>query len=133
MTKQEISTFCVDQLAEILRLPKEQVDVNAKFTRLGLDSAMTVYLLMELEDRLDLELSPETFYDHPTVDALSAHIGEKVAARTQRAAARYFGLTDGLRLARLRPGTSRRDTGRRARAGLPHRPRRRRVRPHLPR
>ena len=88
MTKQEISTFCVDQLAEILRIPKEQVDVNAKFTRLGLDSAMTVYLLMELEDRLDLELSPETFYDHPTVDALSVHLADKVAARAQTAAAR---------------------------------------------
>ena len=88
MTKEEISTFCVDQLAEILRVPKEQVDVNAKFARLGLDSAMTVYLLMELEEKLDLELSPETFYDYPTVDALSAHVAEKVAARPQPAGAR---------------------------------------------
>ena len=81
MTKEEISTFCVDQLAEILRIPTDKVDVNTKFTRLGLDSAMTVYLLMELEDKLDLELSPETFYDHSTVDALSAHLAEKTAAR----------------------------------------------------
>ena len=88
MTKEEISSFCVDQLAEILRIPKEKVDVTAKFTRLGLDSAMTVYLLMELEDRLDLELSAETFYDHPTVDALSAHLVEKIAVRAQTAAAR---------------------------------------------
>ena len=88
MTREEISTFCVDQLAEILRIPKEQVDVNAKFTRLGLDSAMTVYLLMELEDRLNLELSPDTFYDHPTVDDLSAHLAEKVTARGQTAAVR---------------------------------------------
>ena len=55
--------------------------MNVKFTRLGLDSAMTVYLLMELEDRLDLELSPETFYDHPTIAELSAHLADKVAAR----------------------------------------------------
>jgi len=81
MTKQEISAFCVDQLAEILRIPKDTVDVNVKFTRLGLDSTMTVYLLMELEDRLDLELSPETFYDHPTIAELSAHLADKVAAR----------------------------------------------------
>ena len=81
MTKDEISAFCVDQLAEILRIAKDKVDVNSKFTRLGLDSAMTVYLLMELEDRLDLELSAETFYDHPTVMDLSAHLAEKLAAR----------------------------------------------------
>ena len=88
MTREEISKFCVDQLAEILRIPKEQVDVNAKFTRLGLDSAMTVYLLMELEDRLNLELSPDTFYDHPTVNDLSAHLAEKVTSRGQTAAVR---------------------------------------------
>ena len=81
MTKDEIAAFCVDQLAEILRIPKGKIDVNAKFARLGLDSAMTVYLLMEIEDRFSLELSPETFYDYPSVDALSAHLAEKLAVR----------------------------------------------------
>ena len=33
---------------------------------------MTVYLQMDLEDKLDHELSLDLFYDHPTVDALSA-------------------------------------------------------------
>ena len=84
MTKDEISAFCVEQLAEILRIPKDTIDVNAKFTRLGLDSAMTVYLLMELEDKLNLELSPETFHDHPTIEALSAHLAEKTAAQAAR-------------------------------------------------
>ena len=88
MTKEEISAFCVDQLAEILRIPRNTIDVNAKFARLGLDSAMTVYLLMELEDRFDLELSPETFYDHPTIDALSTHLAEKLGARAAPLAAR---------------------------------------------
>ena len=40
MTQDEIAAFCVDQLVDILRVPKESVDVNVKFTRLGLDSAM---------------------------------------------------------------------------------------------
>jgi acyl carrier protein len=87
MNSQEISAFCVDKLAEILRIAKDTIDVNAKFARLGLDSAMTVYLLMELEDRLDLELSAETFYDHPTVAELSAHLAGKLAARAAQPAA----------------------------------------------
>jgi acyl carrier protein len=86
MTKNEISAFCVDQLAEILRIPKDKIDVNAKFARLGLDSAMTVYLQMELEDRLDMEVAPDAFYDHPTVDALSARLAEKLAARADEPA-----------------------------------------------
>lgn len=83
MTKDDIAAFCVDQLAEILRIPKETIDVTAKFARLGLDSAMTVYLLMELEDRCGLELSPETFYDYPSVDSLSTHLAEKLAMRSE--------------------------------------------------
>ncbi|MGE3155398.1 MAG: acyl carrier protein [Xanthobacteraceae bacterium] len=80
MTKEQISAFCVDRLAGLLRVPKDSVDTAAKFSRLGLDSAMTVYLLMDLEEKLDLELSPEAFYDHPTVDALSAYLAGKRAA-----------------------------------------------------
>ena len=36
---------------------------------------------MDLEEKLDLELSPETFYDHPTVDNLSDYLAGKHAAR----------------------------------------------------
>jgi hypothetical protein len=35
----------------------------------------------DLEEKLDLELSPETFYDHPTVDNLSNYLAGKHAAR----------------------------------------------------
>lgn len=80
MTKDEISALCVDQLADILRIPKEQVDVNAQFTRLGLDSAMTIYLIMELEDRLNLELEREMLVDYPTIEALSAQLARHTDA-----------------------------------------------------
>jgi len=69
--------FCIDQLVDILRVPKESVDVNTKFTQLGLDSAMTIYLVMELEDKLNLELDHEMLADHPTIAELSAHLAEK--------------------------------------------------------
>jgi acyl carrier protein len=42
---------------------------------------MVVYVMMELEEKLDLELSTDDFYDHPTVDALSRYLAEKLAAR----------------------------------------------------
>ena len=81
MTKEQISAFCVNRIADLLRIPKEVVNTHTKFSRLGLDSATTVYLLMDLEEKLDLELSPETFYDHPTVDTLSNYLAGKHAAR----------------------------------------------------
>lgn len=79
MTREQISDFCVTALANILRTSKDRVDTGTKFSRLGLDSAMLVYLMMELEEKLDLELSTDDFYDYPTVEALSRFLADKRA------------------------------------------------------
>jgi acyl carrier protein len=81
MTHEEISGFCVDSLAKVLRVAKNRIKTDTKFNRLGLDSAMVVYVMMELEEKLGLELSTDDFYDYPTVDALSRYLAEKLAAR----------------------------------------------------
>jgi acyl carrier protein len=82
MTRQEISELCVASLANVLRISKDRIDTGTKFNRLGLDSAMVVYVMMELEEKLDLELSMDDFYDYPTVDELSRYLAEKRAARS---------------------------------------------------
>ena len=81
MTREQISEFCVASLANVLRLPKDRIETGTKFNRLGLDSAMVVYVMMELEEKLGLELSTDDFYDYPTVDVLSNYLCEKRAAR----------------------------------------------------
>ncbi len=82
MTQEQISEFCIVSLAKVLRIPKERVATDTKFKRLGLDSAMVVYVMMELEEKLDIELSPDDFYDHPTIDELSRYLAEKHATRS---------------------------------------------------
>ncbi len=42
---------------------------------------MVVYVMMELEEKLDIELTTDDFYDYPTVDELSAHLARRRAAR----------------------------------------------------
>jgi acyl carrier protein len=80
MTRDEISQLCVASLAKALRVKPETIDPKVKFNRLGLDSAMIVYVMMELEEKLDLELTTDDFYDHPTVDELSRHLADRRAA-----------------------------------------------------
>jgi acyl carrier protein len=82
MTQEQISEFCTVSLAKVLRMPKDRIKTDEKFKRLGLDSAMVVYVMMELEEKLGVELSPDDFYDHPTVDQLSRFLAEKHAARS---------------------------------------------------
>jgi acyl carrier protein len=82
MTREQISDFCIVSLAKALRIPKDRVQTGAKFNRLGLDSAMVVYVMMELEEQLGLELSMDDFYDYPTVDDLSRYLAEQYAKRS---------------------------------------------------
>jgi acyl carrier protein len=82
MTREQLSELCVISLANVLRIPKDTIEADAKFSRLGLDSAMVVYLMMELEEKLGLELSPDDFYDYPTVSDLSRYLAKKQAARS---------------------------------------------------
>jgi acyl carrier protein len=79
MTREQISEFCVASLANVLRVAKNTITTDAKFSRLGLDSAMIVYLMMELEEKLNLELSPDDFYDYPTVNDLSLYLLQRQA------------------------------------------------------
>ena len=79
MTVEQISELCVASLARVLRIPKDRVETDAKFNRLGLDSAMVVYVMMELEEKLGIELSMDDFYDYPTVHELSRYLAEKHA------------------------------------------------------
>jgi acyl carrier protein len=82
MTEQEISDFCVASLAHVLRVSKEHIETKTKFSRLGLDSAMIVYVMMELEEKLGFELTTDDFFDHPTVDELSRYLAKMRAARS---------------------------------------------------
>jgi acyl carrier protein len=82
MTREELSELCVISLANVLRIPKDTIEPDTKFSRLGLDSAMVVYLMMELEEKLGLELSSDNFYDYPTVSDLSRYLAKKQATRS---------------------------------------------------
>jgi acyl carrier protein len=82
MTQQEIADLCIASLANVLRIAKDRVKTDAKFSRLGLDSAMMVYVMLEIEEKLDLELSTDDFYDYPTIDDLSRYLAQRRAARS---------------------------------------------------
>ena len=72
-------------MANVLRVPRESVEADAVFNRLGLDSAMAVQLVVTLEEELDLQLLPDLVAEHPTIQKLSAELAELCAARPRRA------------------------------------------------
>jgi acyl carrier protein len=70
----EIADWCRAQLGQILGRPLEPSDADIKFARLGVDSAMSVHLMISLEELLDIDLSPEMFAEHPTITDLAKYL-----------------------------------------------------------
>jgi acyl carrier protein len=72
-----IRDWCVEYLARTLDLPDHIVDPEMTFARLGLDSANSVFLIVELEDWLGLELTPDLLFEHPTISELARHLATR--------------------------------------------------------
>jgi acyl carrier protein len=70
----EITAWCVAHLAKALRCHAEKIDPHTKFARLGVDSAMAVYLVAELEEWLGRELAPEVAFEYPTIAELAHYL-----------------------------------------------------------
>lgn len=71
--------YCRMLVAEMLECEPGQIDPNVRFGRLGLDSAMSVQLIVALEARLGIELSPDIVADYPTISRLVEYLARPKA------------------------------------------------------
>jgi len=78
-TEATIRDWCVQYLARTLELSDAQIEPSVTFTRLGLDSANSVYLIVELEEWLGLELTPDLLFEHPTISDLARYLAGRAA------------------------------------------------------
>jgi acyl carrier protein len=85
-SESEIREWCVAYLAKALKLAPERINPQAKFARLGLDSAASALLIADLEDWLGVELSAELIFEHETPAALAHYVAR--CCVTDQAAAR---------------------------------------------
>lgn len=69
-----IRRWCTDYVAKTLELPADRIDPQVKFARLGMDSAMSVFFLVELEHWLGVELASEIVFNHPTIAELARYV-----------------------------------------------------------
>ena len=73
-SKEEIQTWLVSYLSELLEIEPSEVDVAIPFDRYGLDSSAAVGMTGDLEEWLGSELDPTLMYDYPTIEALAEHL-----------------------------------------------------------
>lgn len=75
----QLITYCVHFVAELLERSPDEIDPNEKFSRIGFDSAMSVQLILALEERLQIELSPDLIESYPSIARLCAHLAQQNA------------------------------------------------------
>ena len=67
----------MEYLARTLDLAGHSIDPEITFARLGLDSANSVFLIVELEERIGLELTPDLVFEYPTICELARHLAAR--------------------------------------------------------
>ena len=85
-TESEIIDWCVTYLAKSLNLAPERIDPQAKFARLGMDSAASLFLVSNFEDWLELDLSFEMLFEHQKPAALARYVAARCAEHQSAAA-----------------------------------------------
>ena len=71
---ENIRTFIKSILAEIVGTQSSDLDADKDFDSYGLSSASAVIMLGELEEFIDMDLSPSILFEHNTINKLSAHM-----------------------------------------------------------
>ena len=85
-TQSDIQSWCQDFLGALFGESPESINPDTDFDSLGLDSAMAVSMLLELEEQIEREVSPELFFEYTTIRELSEHVSN-VVMKTKAAAA----------------------------------------------
>jgi len=76
-SESEILDWCMAYLARTFKTPVDRIRPHAKFARLGMDSAASVFFLMELEEWLGVELPTEIVFECPTPAELARYVAER--------------------------------------------------------
>lgn len=78
-SRQDLVEWCVAFVADMLERPPAAIDPDARFSRLGFDSAMSVQLVVALEGLLGTEISPDLLSQNPTISRLVAQLTPSAA------------------------------------------------------
>lgn len=71
----ELRDWLVDFVADVLDIDRTEVDPDAQWESLGVDSANTLVLAADLSVLLGRDVRPVEILSNPTIDAVVAHLG----------------------------------------------------------
>lgn len=72
----EIENWLVGYMTNLMEVDEDEIDLSVPFDEYGLDSAMAVALIADLEDWLGRDLEPTLIYDYPTLEKLAKKVSQ---------------------------------------------------------
>jgi acyl transferase domain-containing protein/acyl-CoA synthetase (AMP-forming)/AMP-acid ligase II/pimeloyl-ACP methyl ester carboxylesterase len=72
-----IQYWLVENIAQRLSVSVDEIDIEEPFATLGLDSVQAVRLSADLEDWLEVKLSPTVIYDYPNIVSLASYLAQE--------------------------------------------------------
>lgn len=78
LTEEELISFCREELSQMMGVKPESIDANTNFEELRLNSIHAMQMLDELEDRLNISISPIVFWENPTLSSFCKTIANQI-------------------------------------------------------
>jgi acyl carrier protein len=69
-----LRAWLIERVATYLECDVSQIDAARSLADYGLHSVLALSLSADLEDYLQMRLEPTVAWDHPSIDALVAHL-----------------------------------------------------------
>ena len=83
LQQERIQNWLIENLAQRLGVPASEIDINEPFASSGLSSVAAVSLSADLEDWLDIKLSPTIVYDYPNIAELALYLSNSTTNNQQ--------------------------------------------------
>lgn len=78
LSEQELISFCREELSQMMGVSPESIDIHTSFEDLRLNSIHAMQMLDELEDRLNISISPIIFWENPTIASFCKTIAQQI-------------------------------------------------------
>ena len=69
-SKEEITDVAKGIIAKALGIDVAEISMTEEFVQLGMDSLQSMFVLDDLEKKLDMQINPLLFWEHPTLGSL---------------------------------------------------------------
>jgi 8-amino-7-oxononanoate synthase len=78
INRQHIENWLVHRVAEILMINESEISLTEPFASFGLGSVDSVGITGELEDFLNLNLSPDLLWNYPNIRSLAEFLDNEI-------------------------------------------------------